>query len=248
MDKASRGGRRWTVSRSAAAELLDEPGHDPAELAANLSDIRRVNRLGGGTRATIRALPGLLKAVPTDRPAVILDLATGSGDIPRAILNWAAQRGRLVEVVATDLSLEILDEARQHLGDDVNVLFASYDARAVPMPDRSVDVALCALALHHFTHEDAVTVLREMARVSRIGFILNDITRSRQGLVSAWVASRLATRNRLTRHDMPLSVRRAFTPEELGEMLVAAGLEDAVVRQHWLFRMTAVWQAPETGS
>lgn len=247
-DKASQPGRRWAVSRSFAAELLDEPGHDPAELAANLSDIRRVNRLAGGTRATIRALPGLLKAVPTDQPAIILDLATGSGDIPRAILNWAAKSGRPVNIIASDLSPDILDEARRHLGDNGHVSFASYDARAVPLPDRSVDVALCALALHHFSREEAIAVLREMARVSRIGLVINDITRSRQGLLSAWIASRLATRNRLTRNDMPLSVRRAFTPEELRQMLSEAGLENAVVRTHWLFRMTAVWQAPETGS
>ncbi|MGI8644179.1 MAG: methyltransferase domain-containing protein [Thermomicrobiales bacterium] len=240
--------RCWALSRSNATELLDETGHDRVELASNLSDIRRVNQLAGGTRATLRALPALLAKVPAERPAVILDLATGSGDIPRAILGWAAKRDRQVQIIASDLSLDILDEARRHLTDDDHVSFATYDARAVPLPDQSVDVALCALALHHFTREDAVTVLREIARVSRVGFILNDITRSRQGLVSAWVASRLATGNRLTRHDMPLSVRRAFTPGELRQMLAEAGLEGAVVRQHWLFRMTAVWQAPETAS
>ncbi len=247
-EKATQPGRRWAMPRSNATELLDQTGHDPAELAANLSDIRRVNRIAGGTRATMRPLPRLLAAAPEDRPVVILDLATGSGDIPRAILDWAATRGRPVEVIASDLSPEILDKARRHLGDYDNVSFASYDARAVPLPDQSVDIALCALALHHFTRENAVTVLREMARVARVGFVLNDITRGRLGLISAWVASRLATRNRLTRNDMPLSVRRAFTPDELSQMLAEAGLEDAVVRQHWLFRMTAVWQAPGIGS
>ena len=233
------------LPRSTAPELLDQTGHDPAELAANLDDIRRVNRLAGGTRATLRVLPPLLDRVPPTRPAVLLDLATGSGDIPRAILRQAAAKRRAVEVIASDLSPAILAEAERELAGHENVSFASYDARSVPLPDRSVDVTLCALALHHFTTEEAIQVLREMARLSRIGFVLNDITRGRAGLGSAWVASRLATRNRLTRHDMPLSVRRAFTPDELREMLQRADLADATVRQHWLFRMTAVWHASD---
>lgn len=245
MGPTSRPRRPGGIPRALAPELLDETGHDPAELAANLSDIRRVNRLAGGTRATMRALPALLAKVPKGRPALILDLATGSGDIPRAILSRAPRLGRPVEIVASDLSPEILAEAERLLAGYDNVSFASYDARSVPLPDDSVDIALCALALHHFSREDAITVLQEMARVSRIGFVLNDISRGRLGLISAWAASRLATRNRLTRHDMPLSVRRAFTPVELQTMLQAADLGTAEVRQHWLFRMTAVWHAPD---
>lgn len=233
------------LPRSTTPELLDERGHDAEELSANLHDIRRVNRLAGGTRATLRALPPLLDRVPPDRPADVLDLATGSGDIPRAIIAQAIKAGRSIHVVASDLSPAILAEAEHALTRCDNVSFASYDARSVSLPDRSVDVVLCSLALHHFTSDDAVTVLREMTRLSRVGFILNDITRGRLGLLSAWAASRVATRNRLTRHDMPLSVRRAFTPDELRELLRRAELSDAVVRQHYLFRMTAVWHAPD---
>ena len=50
--------------RSHLPELLDEPGHDPAELAANFRDIRRVNQLLGGTALILRHLPRLLAAVP----------------------------------------------------------------------------------------------------------------------------------------------------------------------------------------
>ncbi len=236
----------WSPPREDASELLDEGGQDPAELAGNLRDIRRVNRLAGGIRTTLRPLPALLDRVPADRPAVILDLATGSGDIPRAILAGTAKAGRPIEVIASDLSPDILSEARRELAGYANVSFTGYDARAVPLPDQSVDIVLCALALHHFAPDEAVTLLGEMARLARVGFILNDITRSRAGHVTAWMASRIATRNRMTHHDMPLSVRRAYTPGELRALLEKAGIDDAVVRRHWLFRMAAIWQRPET--
>ena len=238
--------RSWFVPRRReAAELLDQAGHDPAELAANLRDIRRVNRLGGGTRTTLRYLSRLLSGVPADRPAVILDVATGSGDIPRAIVRWARRRGRSIQVIASDASVEVLAEAARHLAGYPEVTLVRYDARGVPLPDGSVDIVLCSLALHHFPPDEAVAVLQEMDRLARNGFVLNDIQRGTVGYVAAWASSRLGTRNRLTRHDMPLSVLRAYTPAELRTLLDHAGITDAVVTRHPLFRMAAVKLAGE---
>ena len=228
------------MRRREATELLDGAGHDPAELAANLRDVRIVNRLAGGTATVLRHLPGLVCRVPRGRPVSILDLATGSGDIPRAIMSWAARNSRPVMLTASDLSPEILTEAHRVLDGIPGVTFALYDAREIPLPDGSFDVVLCSLALHHFAPPDAVRVLREMDRLSRTGFIVNDVHRCIPGYVAAWASSRVATRNRLTRHDMPLSVLRAYTPDELHALLREAGIPGAAVTTHPLFRMAAV--------
>jgi ubiquinone/menaquinone biosynthesis C-methylase UbiE len=235
---------RLLPPRKDAEELLDQTGHDPAELAANLHDIRTVNRVAGGTAIVLRHLPEMLGHVPRDCPAEILDLATGSGDIPRALTTWAGRQSRPLRLTVTDHSPEILIEARRILAGVPEVTFTVCDARAVPMPDRSFDVVLCSLALHHFPPGEAVQVLHEMDRLSRSGFILNDIRRSRAGYLAAWAASRIATRNRLTRHDMPLSVLRAYTPDELRALLRQAGVPEARVTTHPLFRMAAVHHKP----
>jgi ubiquinone/menaquinone biosynthesis C-methylase UbiE len=227
--------RRWE-----AEELLDQAGHDPAELTANLQDIRTVNRLAGGVATVLRHLPGLLSQIPHGRPVEILDLATGCGDIPLSLATWADRQYRPLHLTVTDRSPEILAEARRTLAGVPGVTFAVCDARAVPMLDRSFDVVLCSLSLHHFAPGEAMQVLREMDRLSRTGFILNDIRRCLEGYIAAWGASRVATRNRLTRHDMPLSVLRAYTPDELRALLQQAGIPDARVTTHPLFRMAAV--------
>jgi SAM-dependent methyltransferase len=232
--------RRGLARRVDIGELLDLPDHDPTELAANLQDIRTVNRLAGGVATVLRHLPELLDLVPPDRPAEILDLATGGGDIPRALETWANRQSRPLHVTVSDRSPQILAEARRTLAGVPGLMFMVCDARAVPRPERSFDVVLCSLALHHFAPGEAVQVLREMDRLSRIGFILNDIRRSYAGYVAAWAASRIATRNRLTRHDMPLSVLRAYTPDELRALLRQADILDATVTRHPLFRMAAV--------
>lgn len=228
------------MQRSGRRELMDEPGLDPGELAENLRDIRRVNRLLGGTSTTIHHLPELLASLPRDRTVTLLDLATGSADIPIAVERWAARHGRRVEIIASDASDAVLAIALRELAGHPGISLRRYDARDVPLPDGSVDIVLCSLSLHHFDPEDAVRVLREMRRLSRIGFIVNDLRRGRLGFVAAWLAARLTTRNRLTRNDAPLSIRRAYTPRELRAMLAAAGVADARIATHRWFRMAAV--------
>ena len=228
------------MPRSERAELLDADTHDPAELAANFRDIERVNQLLGGTATVLRHLSPLLDRVPTDRPATILDLATGSADIPLAISRRAGRRGRAVRIVASDYADDILALARDRVGANPDISLVRYDARAVPLPDGVFDIVLCSLALHHFPPEDAVRVLREMGRLAGAGFILNDLRRGWLGWVAAWVAARLTTRNRLTRNDAPLSVRRAYTVSEIDGLLRRAGIDDARITTHRWFRLAAV--------
>jgi 2-polyprenyl-3-methyl-5-hydroxy-6-metoxy-1,4-benzoquinol methylase len=236
---------RRPIPRAHREELLDGRDWDGGELRANLRDIRRVNRLGGGTAAVLRVLPSLLDGMPVDREVVVLDLATGSGDIPIAICRWAAKQGRRLRVIASDVSDEVLAIAAERSRSESRITLESFDARCVPLPDRAVDVVVCSLALHHFEPPGAIAVLREMWRLSRLGFIVNDLARCRSGYVAALVTSRLLTRNRLTRHDAPLSVLRAYTPVELADLLRQAGIEDAEVARRPLFRMVGVWRRPE---
>lgn len=228
------------MPRSEEAELLDEIAPDPIELAINFRDIKRVNHLLGGTSAVLRQLPQLLDLVPSGRPITVLDLATGCADIPVAISRWARQRRVPMTIVASDASEDILTLARAEVAGNPDITIARYNARAVPLPDKQFDIVLCSLSLHHFPPRHAIQVLREMDRLARTGFILNDLRRSRGGYAAAWIAARLTTRNRLTRNDAPLSVRRAYTPAELEDLLHRAGIDHAAISKHLWFRMTAV--------
>ena len=219
---------------------MDLGDYDAGELAANLRDIRRVNRLLGGTKTVVRYLPGLVRGLPADRPITLLDLATGSADIPVAISRWARRNGRRFEITASDSSDDMLTIADAHVAGDPAITLARHDARAVQLPDKAFDLVVCSLSLHHFPPDEAVDVLREMERLARIGLIVNDLRRGHVGFAAAWVASRLTTRNRLTRNDAPLSVRRAYTPSELADLLRRAGIAGATVSTHPWFRMAAV--------
>lgn len=228
------------MSRSDDDELLDSASHDPNELAANFRDIKRVNHLLGGTSAILRHLPLLLETLPAGKPVTILDLATGCGDIPLAITRWARKNGVRVQIVASDYAEDVLALAKEETAHDPDINVARYDARAVELPDASFDIVLCSLSLHHFDSGEAVQILREMNRLSRNGFILNDLRRRKLGYATAWIAAHLTTRNRLTRNDAPLSVRRAYTPDELRGLLQLAGLDHVSISTSLWFRMIAI--------
>jgi hypothetical protein len=53
-------------------------------------------------------------------------------------------------------------------------------------------------------------------------------------------AGRAFYRSRLTRHDAPASVRRAYTVREMAGMLGASSAARVEVTQHYLYRMGAI--------
>lgn len=228
------------MPRSDAREMLDEERHDLRELDENFRDIRRVNAFLGGQSVILRLLPRLIEGMPDTRPVTILDLATGCADIPLAVARWADRRAIPVQITASDYLEDVLTLARAAVADHPAISIVRHDARSVALPDNAFDIVLCSLSLHHFPDDEAVMIIREMNRLARHGFILNDLRRSRLGYVAAWIASRLTTRNRLTRNDAPLSVRRAFTPDELRGLLQQAGVGGAEISRHLWFRMAAL--------
>jgi SAM-dependent methyltransferase len=211
------------MERSDAPELLDGPLPDDATLRDNLRDLERVNRWLGGIAVSGRAIDALVG----DRPeASILDVGTGGGDIPAALLDRAGRSGRRLAVTGIDSRPEILRAAieRRPSLERPGLRLELGDGRALPYPDRTFDVAHASLVAHHLGPTDLHALLLEMARVSRVGIVLNDLLRGRLAWLGAWLLAHLATRNRFTRHDGPLSVRRAYTLAELDDLLASAAL------------------------
>lgn len=237
----------FSPPKRSAREFLDTPGQDPVELGGLLKDIRRTNQWFGGYPLALSYLRRMV-SVLSHRPITILDVATASADVPRAIAAWARGRQAAVRIVALDLSEEILSQARRGLDAYPELTLIRGDALALPFPDRAVDVVTCGLAFHHFSFDQAVRVLREIERVARYGFFVNDILRSWGAYLGAWLDTRLFSRNRLARHDGPLSVLRSFTMDEFHAMIRDAGLSDVELRTHPMFRVVIVrWPQPGAG-
>ena len=202
------------------------------EVSGNFRDIALINAWLGGVRATITEVDRL----PVT-PRTILDVGTGGGDMPVALLDHLNLRGSPASCVALDRSPSALDAAAERVRGRSDIALVRADALSLPYDDVSFDLVTCNLALHHFDPAEAVRALAEMGRVGR-DVIVNDLRRSAIGWMLACAVFPLFTSNRLTLHDGPLSVRRAYSPDEVRTFARDAGWSRAAVRTHFAARMT----------
>jgi ubiquinone/menaquinone biosynthesis C-methylase UbiE len=207
---------------------MDAPGLPEAEVAEAYRVLRRVNVQLGNRDA---ARGELRRMLTEDGPwgegqaPSLLDVGSGSGDLPCALRDGVASRGGRLQVVALDRELTAAHLARR---DQLDVVRG--DALRLPFADASVDLVMAVKFAHHFSGDPLTRLVAEMARVSRRRVLVLDIRRhwfAYYGFI-AW--SRVFTRNRLVRHDGPLSVLRGFTAAEL------AALGESITTHEWTVR------------
>jgi ubiquinone/menaquinone biosynthesis C-methylase UbiE len=207
-----------------APELLDGP-LDEQILHGNLRDLARVNRWLGGSGLSRAAVAPLLAGLAAPS---LLDIGTGAADIPAALAASVSKRQPRLAITATDVRPEIVAAATTRVaGSKLTIRLGDLDDER----DDAFDVVHASLVLHHLEPAEAVSLLRQMRRVARVGVVVNDLQRGRRWLAGAWLVTRLTTRNQYTRHDAPLSVRRAYTADEVVDLARQAGLRP--VARYW---------------
>jgi hypothetical protein len=133
--------------------------------------------------------------------------------------------------------------AREQVGHLDPIRLVRGDAFCLPFADASFDYVLCSLAFHHFGFEGCVNALREMERVAKYGWLVNDLRRARSAWYLIRIISTLARMNRLTRHDGPASVMRAYSVPEYRAMGESLGLQagnDFQLKRRLFYRVTLV--------
>jgi ubiquinone/menaquinone biosynthesis C-methylase UbiE len=223
------------MKRVVVPELLDTDAGTPREVETSLLDLRSFNRWLGG----IRVMSSLLRRVARQRGLKELswvDVAGSEGYVATLTQKSLVRSGTILKPV-------ILDRAPTHLGG----LYPGVcgDAMALPFGDNTFDAVGCSLFVHHLEPEQIVHFAREGLRVARHAFLIHDLRRHPLHLVLSYLGVPIY-RSRLTRHDAPASVRRAYTAEEIRDILApvtaATNLE---IAKFFFFRMgVIVWKQP----
>ncbi len=219
---------------------------DDPELGSGLHDhaldgLARLNRLAGADRGFRRPIGVLVRSVVA-RPVRILDLATGSGDLPVALDRWLARRMPEVERrwIGADISSHALDRAAAR-ATAAGLHFESCRVNVLTEPLPPCDIAMCSLFLHHLTHDDAVTCLQRLHAAAEHGVVVGDLRRTRLGLVLAGGAARLFTRSPVVHVDAPASVRAAFDDAEFAAILADAAIPEPRISRVFPERRIAWW-------
>lgn len=226
------------MKRVLTPELLDTDSGTPAEIAASLGDLQRINRWFGGIATTEGLVRRVARAINVSSLS-LLEVAAGSGYVPEIARERLHDHG-------LDLRVTLLDRAPSHLPGGTRAVAG--DALVLPFYEASFDLVSCNLFVHHLSAEEFVQFADEALRVCRVAVLVNDLVRRPLHLWLVYAGMPLY-RSRITRHDAPASVRQAFTPEEMQVLLGRTSAPYTEIHRHYLFRMGVIaWKssAPAT--
>ena len=214
---------------------LDEAPYE--EVRESLNDVATVNRYLSGYRVLLHHAEKFLKEHQLDRPFTVLDAATGSADQPVALVRLARRLGVPIQITAIDINSKMLKMAKDEIYEYPEIHLVQCDVLALPFKDEGFDLAVNNLSLHHFTWDNAVAILKSIYKSARLGFLVNDLHRSRLAHAVIFLLTRIFTRNRLTRYDAPVSVMNAFTPSEFRELAIQAKIYPFEIHRHFPYRI-----------
>ncbi|MEW5981221.1 MAG: methyltransferase domain-containing protein [Acidobacteriota bacterium] len=242
----------FLARRHRLPELMDDPALDPAEHR------RALDALGWASVVSLTApsiWPAIheLAAVVTGRPIRVLDVACGGGHLVVALAGLARRDGLAIDLIGCDVSAVAVDYARalaRRSGHE-RVRFVQADAfsgdelaldGSGEPGSIGFDAVISSLFLHHLDDDAVVAMLARMRRAARLLVVASDLRRTKLGFAYAWVGCRVLGRSRVFRVDGALSVRAAFTMEEVRRLADAAGLDRARVIARWPQRLLLSWR------
>jgi ubiquinone/menaquinone biosynthesis C-methylase UbiE len=212
--------------------LLDMDAGTPEEVRGSLRDLRFFNSKFGGISSTTRLIEEVARKTGA-RSLSLLEVAAGTGYVAGRTSSRLRRHG-------IELETTLLDRSPAHLNGSQRSVVG--DARALPFADASFDLVSSNLFVHHLEPEELIHFVREGLRVCRRAVLINDLIRHPLHLFLVYAGLPLY-RSRLTRHDAPASVRRAYTVEEMRSMLCHVRSTRLQFSRHYLFRMgVLVWK------
>jgi hypothetical protein len=228
-------------SRATATEFLDRPDCDPALAAASYRFMETVNGRFGGIGVVRRFLAAETARRQAGAPLRILDIGSGSCDIPLAVSRWGRAHGIPLHFTCLEMAGHALDIARGRLAraGDPAVQLLQEDA-FTHQPARPYDCAMASMCFHHFSNAQILTLLERLRGFVRGSVLINDLRRSRLASLAARLLLAAAGAPAGVRHDALLSIRRGFKIRELRPLLRQLDGVMVSVKPALWFRIAAI--------
>jgi ubiquinone/menaquinone biosynthesis C-methylase UbiE len=225
------------MKRSIEKEMMDLPGNPQDLLVDDLRNLRIINHYLGNYRNVLR---GVTRLVEKQKKFSLLDIGTGSGDVPAAIARWARRKGLAARISGLEPNQVTVVQAADQTRGFSEISLVRGDGLALPFRPASFDFVLASQVLHHYSEESIVMLLRTWAPVARKGIIISDLIRHPLAYHEIRMLTRMFTRNVMTLTDAPLSVRRGLTFAEWKELFRKAGVGRFEVNWAFPFRVLAL--------
>lgn len=224
--------------RSTEQEFLDNPDCDPALALESYRFMEKVNRYFGGARNVRCFIENVIAERDSSSPIRILDIGSGSCDIPIAISRWARSRGVPVKFTCLEVFDSAVKIARAKIAElgETSVELVQEDV-FTHIPEDPYDYAVASMCFHHFEDEMILGLMRRLRTFVKHGVLINDLHRS--FLTWLGVLPLTVFSHEGVKHDSRLSIRRGFKTCELRKLLMRLEDVSVSVKPTWLFRISA---------
>ena len=215
--------------RSAQKEWMDDFSIQDERIDGALKELAVINTWLGGHAASRAGVRSLLRRIPEGDGVSILDVGAGGSDFAHAVS--ALRPG--IRVTALDRNERACAYASRMFPEVRTIRGSVLD---LPFENNSFDIVHASLFLHHFTDPELRRIIPRLYAVARYGIVVNDLRRSTAALAGISILTRFFSHSAMVQNDAPLSVRRAFTRDDIDRLCSYVPDRKAVIRRKWAFR------------
>ena len=219
--------------RSEEQEIMDDLNISGDVVPQTLQELDTINRFLGGNNISLSALKSLKKTCEIN---TLVDLGCGGADI----LIQMSKISPNTAFTGIDANPHIVDYARKHASSYSNIEPLCENIFSDSFKKREFDIIHCCLFLHHFTHEELVSLFRQFKAQAQKAIIVNDLHRHFLAYYSIKLITRLFSKSYMVRNDAAVSVARGFKRVEIQQILADAGITNYSLSWKWAFRWKLV--------
>jgi 2-polyprenyl-3-methyl-5-hydroxy-6-metoxy-1,4-benzoquinol methylase len=220
--------------RADVPELMDAEDLEASIYNRCLSDLAAVNRVTLTHRATLSFLSKATASLAAGTELSIIDVASGHGDLLRAISAWAKKKGFKVSLIGIDLNPRSAQAARAVTSWEQNITYITADVFDF-VPSKIPDFIVTSQFTHHLADSQIIEFLRWLETNSARGWHIADLHRHVIPYYGFRFLARMFGWHRIVRLDGTASIARAFTRADWERYLKTAGI-GATISWHPLFR------------
>lgn len=229
-----------TKKRTDKEELMDDFSIGGDLLRDTLDKLENINRWLGGNAMTVKSLKKVLKNHPKEQELTIADIGCGHGDILRDVAKFGRKNGYKMKLIGIDANSTAIAYAKKLSTEFSELSFITEDIFSKEFKERTFDVVLATLFLHHFKEDPLVSFLENTLKQTKIAIVVNDLHRHTLAYYLFMLLS-IFIKNKMIIEDGLTSVLRGFKRKDLVKISQRIQVKSQISWK-WAFRFQWIIQ------
>ena len=224
--------------RSEEKELMDSESFDKVLAEQSFKFIEMVNKRFGGSRIVEEFVASEALKLDRKRPLRILDIGSGSCDIPISVCNSLKLRHIPVEFTCVEFNHHAVERAQKLLHN-----FPNLPIRVVcedifhHNATKPYDIAIGSMFFHHLKNPEIIALIDYLRKLVSSTVLINDLERCWANYIGALLLT--IPESTRVRNDATLSVKRGFRINELIKLFEDLPQTTLTVKRCIPFRIAA---------